>query len=114
MSSAFKVQEFICWGSAATIEDILSRIADLSAKNFGSSDPLSIHLAEEQSLYWAGKVVELQVPTVSLIHVAAVLNSAREQALASGTFTEIGISWLNDTFKNFCTLVALMAQTNGV
>ena len=111
MTSAFYVNELICWGSNGSIEDVLSRAADLSAEMFGTDDPLSIFLAEERKQYWTGKTINLQAPAVSLDRVAAVLDGARERAIVSGTFSEHGISWLNESLADFCRQVRCAAQS---
>lgn len=68
----------------------------------GVSDPVSVLLSEELAQYWGGKVVDFTSLADSLGPLAAVLNRAREQALASGEFTEVGTNWLTGTLADFC------------
>ena len=113
MSSAFKLGHAVCWGTAGAIEEILSRAADLSSATFGAEDPLSILLAEERRLYWGGKVVSFEPSKVSLGRLAAVLEGAREQAFATGQFTEIGIAWLSGPLTEFCEQVKVTGDTSS-
>ncbi|MBS0307806.1 MAG: hypothetical protein JSS58_02435 [Proteobacteria bacterium] len=110
MSSAFKLNEYICWGTAGAVEDILSRATELSNSMFGADAPISALLAEEQKLYWGGKVVAFESSKVSLVRLAAVLEAACEQARTSGMFTEVGIAWLTGPLAEFCQQVKLAAR----
>ena len=110
MSSAFRLDAYICWGTAGSVEDILTRAARLSSAMFGPDHPTSVVLAEERDLYWGGKVVDFSPSAVPLAPLSDALEAAREEARSSGTFTETGVDWLVEDLGHFCHHVTMAAR----
>jgi hypothetical protein len=112
MTAALAYGDLLCWGTNASIEDILSRAATLSAETLAPSAPVSVLLAEEYTSYWGGKVVEFKMTGDSLKQLAALLESARELAIASRTFTEMGVGWLSGSLADFCRQLQVASRND--
>jgi hypothetical protein len=110
MSSALAFYDHICWGTSTAIRDILARAASISSDRYGASDPVSGLLARELAEYWGGKVITLSEANLPADQLFEVLTAARNQACASGEFTELGQSWPSEAMATFCKEVEAAAQ----
>lgn len=113
MSSALAFYDHICWGTSAAIHDILARAASIASDRYGASDLVSRLLARELSEYWGGKVVTLSEENLPADQLSEILAAARNQACASGEFTELGQSWLSEAMATFCKEVEATAKISG-
>ncbi|MFL9671151.1 hypothetical protein WIX39_029745 [Variovorax sp. AB1(2024)] len=102
MSSALAFDGHICWGTSTAIHDILARAASIASERYRASNPAAKLLARELAEYWGGKVITLSEADLSADQLFEVLTAARNQALASGEFTELGQRWLAEAMATFC------------
>ena len=97
MSAGFKVSGEVFWGTNGAVEAFVEVMAALAANRFGPDDPLAMFLSSERDSFSMGKIVYLDgwlrdQPASNLF--LGLLDTATEQLLRDGTFTEYGREWV--------------------
>jgi hypothetical protein len=97
MSAAFKVGGEVFWGTNGAIEAYAEALAAQAAARLGPDHPLAVHFREEREGFYGGKFLFLDewlTDAVGRKQFLGLLDTATEQLLRDGAFTEYGREWV--------------------
>jgi hypothetical protein len=113
MSSAFHIGDETFWGSNGAIDTYLAVMKDLAVAHYGQQDPLAARLTDEHELRRSGGMGMIVLLDDWLLDAESrdrflwLLDTATDQILRQGTFTDSGREWIAMVMAKLHARIAL-------
>ena len=112
MSSGFRIEGEVFWGTNGAVEALVDAIAEVARRRFGPADSLANFFYRDSGDLFMGRIVDLDeavIDIASRAHFLHLFDTATEQLLQSDIFSEYGRAWLSSTMRDLRDRVAAIS-----
>jgi hypothetical protein len=119
MSSGFTIGTETFWGSNGAIGTYIAVMMDLAVGHFGAQDPLAVRLTQEHEFRRSGAIGTVVLLDEWLLDADSrdrfcwLLDTATDQILRQGTFTDAGREWIATVVTRLQARIAAVTFQQG-